>query len=90
MKSLLFQPGATPFTEPPDCAAIPCRTEVPITIRKFGRLYNFVLRDKVVPEDPFLVMVKAAAFAISQGEPYVGKEPDRALKDFLIKDTVII
>lgn len=90
MKSLLFQPGATPFTEPPDCAAIPCRTEVPITVKKFGRLYNFVLRDKVVPEDAYLILVKAAAFAIQQGEPYNGRPPDRAVKDFLIKDSVII
>lgn len=90
MKSLLFQPGATPFTEPPECSAIPCRTEVPITLRKFGRLYNFVLRDKVVPEDALLVLVKATAFSISQAEPYVGRAPDRAFKDFLIKDTVII
>lgn len=90
MKSLLYQPGTTPFIEPPECGALPCRSEVPITIRKFGRLYRFVLRDKVVPEDPFLVMVKATAFAIQTGEPNVGKAPDRAIKDFLIKDTVII
>jgi len=89
MKSLLFQ-GVTPFTEPPGCAAIPCRTEVPITLNKNGRHYAFVLRDKVVPEDPMLVMVKAAAFAISEREPYSGKPPDRAVRDFLIKDTVVI
>ena len=89
MRSLLFQ-GVTPFTEPPGCTAIPCRTEVPITLRKNGRLYTFVLRDKVIPEDPMLVMVKAAAFALSENEPYVGRPPDRAVKDFLIKDTVVI
>lgn len=89
MKSLLFQ-GVTPFIEPPDCAAIPCRTEVPISIRKDGRIYNFVLRDKVVPEDSYLVLVKASAFAISQAQPYNGKSPDRAVKDFLIKQTVVI
>ena len=89
MKSLLFQ-GITPFTEPPDCAAIPCRSEVPITIRKHGRLYRFVLRDKVVPEDIYLMMVKAAAFAIQESEPYVAQTPERSVKDFLIKDSVII
>lgn len=90
MKSLLFQEGATVFNEPPECAAIPCRTEIPITIKKYGRLYNFVLRDKVVPEDPYLILVKATAFAIAQGEPYVGTEPDRAVRDFLIRDSLII
>ncbi len=89
MKSLLFQ-GVTPFNEPPECGALPCRTEVPITLRKNGRLYKFVLRDKVVPEDPYLVMVKATAFAIQTGEPYVGRSPDRGVRDFLIKTSVVI
>lgn len=89
MKSLLFQ-GVTPFIEPPECGSKPCRTEVPITLRKNGRLYQFILRDKVVPEDPYLVLVKAAAFARSQGEPYAGKPPDRGVRDFLIKESVII
>lgn len=89
MRSLLFQ-GVTPFEEPPACAAVPCRTEVPVNIRKNGRLYKLILRDKVVPEDPYLVMLKAQAFAISQGEPYVGRPPDRSVRDFLIKDTVVI
>lgn len=89
MRSLLFQ-GLTPFVEPPDCAAVPCRTEVPISIKKDGFIYNFILRDKVVPEDSYLVLVKASAFAISQGQPNNGKSPDRSVKDFLIKSTVVI
>lgn len=89
MKSLLFQ-GVTPFVEPPECGVAPCRTEVPITIRKNGRMYTFVLRDKVMPEDPYLVLVKATAFAISQGESYNGRSPDRGVRDFLIKNLVII
>lgn len=89
MKSLLYQ-HLTPFTEPPSCGVLPCRTEVPITIKKDGRMYRFVLRDKVVPEDPYLVLVKATAFSIAQGEPYVGRAPDRSIKDFLIKDAVVI
>lgn len=89
MKSLLFQ-GLTPFNESPSCAYPPCRTEVPLNIYKDGRIYNFVLRDKIVPEDSYLVLVKAVAFAISQAQPYNGKSPDRAVKDFLIKRTVVI
>lgn len=88
MKSLIAQ-GLTPFEIPPECAVI-CRTEVPITIRKNNRLYRFVLRDKVVPEDPYLVMVKASAFAVAQAEPYNGRTPERSIKDFMIKDTVVI
>ncbi len=89
MKSLLFQ-NVTPFTEPDGCSSILCRTEVPLTIRKDGRFYRFVLRDKVLPEDGYLMMVKATAFAIANGEPYNGRAPDRSVKDFLIKDSVVI
>ena len=89
MKSLLFQ-GVTPFSEPTVCEPTSCRTEVPITVRKNGRLYRFVLRDKVLPEDGYLMMVKATAFAIANGEPYNGRAPDRSVKDFLIKNSVVI
>ena len=89
MKSLLHQ-GVTPFTTPPACGAIPCRTEVPVSFRKNGRLYQFVLRDKVVPEDPYLVMVKAMAFAVETGEFYKALPPGRGVRDWLIKNSVII
>ena len=61
MKSLLFQEDG-PFEQPSECALLPCREEVTINLRKGGRIYRFVLRDKIVPEDPYLVLVKAAAF----------------------------
>ena len=90
MKSLLFQSGQTPFIEPEGCGAIPCRTEVPINIRRGGRLYQFVLRDKVVPEDSYVNLVKAIAFAIQTNEPYSGKLPARSVKDFMVRNNVII
>ena len=90
MKSLLFQTGTTPFIEPAGCGAIPCRNEVPITIRKDGRLYKFVLRDQIVPEDAYLPMVKAIAFAVQQNEPYAGKFPERSVRDFLVRNNVVI
>ena len=89
MKSLLFQDNP-PFSEPSDCTSLPCRTEVPITIRKNDRFYRFVLRDKIVPEDPYLVLVKALGFSLLTGEAYHGTPPTRALKDTLIKNTVVI
>lgn len=89
-KSLLFaDPPVLPYSVPPGCG--PCdRNEVPITVRKNGRLYRFVLRDKITIEDPYLVLVKAAAFAIQQAEPYSGNPPNRAVRDFLIKSNVVI
>ena len=90
MKSLLFQEGQTPLIEPDGCGAIPCRTEVPINIRRGGRMYRFVLRDRVVPEDSYLTLVKAIGFAIQTGEPFAGKLPPRPVKDFMVKNNVII
>jgi hypothetical protein len=89
VRSLLFQ-GVTPFEEPPACAIEPCRLEAKFAIRKGGRLYRFTVRDKVVPEDPYFVLVRAAMFAVSEGEPYNGRTPARSLKDFLIKSSVVI
>lgn len=88
MKSLLFQEGATPFEEPVGCGL--GRQEVPIAIKKDGRTYRFMLRDKIAPEDPYIVMVKAVAFSIQTGEPYNGTPPSRGVKDFLIKQSVVI
>lgn len=87
MKSLLFQ-NVTPFTDPPSCG--PGRQEVQISLRKNGRVYRFTLRDKVTVEDPYLVLVKARAFAIRVGEPFPATPPSRSLRDFLIKSSVVI
>lgn len=88
MKSLLFQEGATPFAEPESCGI--GRQEVSIAIKKDGRTYRFVLRDKIAAEDSYLVMVKAVAHAIQTGEPYNGTPPSRGVRDFLIKQSVVI
>ena len=90
MRSLLFQPGQTPLIEPTTCGAIPCRNEVPINIKKDGRMYRFILRDKVVPEDAYIPLIKAVAFAIQQNEPYSGQSPKSSIKDFLVKNNVVI
>ena len=89
MKSLLYVAGATNLTLPPGCG-ICDRVEVPISIRSDGRIYRFILRDKVVVEDPYLVMVKALAFSIRQGEPYPATPPSRKIRDFLIKTRDVV
>jgi hypothetical protein len=88
MKSLLFQDAGLPFVVPAECSALVRRKEVPINIRQGGRIYRYVLRDKIAPEDPYLVMVKAAAFAIQTGEAYNGTPPGRDIRDFLIKQNI--
>jgi len=86
--SLLYQASSI-MRVPPGCGLCD-RVEIPVSLRKGGRIYRFVLRDKVVPEDLLIVMMKAAAFAISQGESYSGTPPARQLLDFLIKQNVVI
>lgn len=87
MKSRLFQ-DAAPFTEPAVCGL--GRQEATVNIRKDGRIYRFVLRDKIAAEDVYLVMVRAAAHSIQTGEPYNGTPPSRGVRDFLIKQGVVI
>ena len=90
MKSLLFQPGTTSVSEPTGCSALSTRSEVPINIRKDGRIYRFVLRDKLAPEDLQVVMIRAQAFSVQTGEAYNGRPPKRNVKDFLIKSNITI
>lgn len=89
MKSLLYQ-GLSSFSDSAACKLQPCRQEVTINLRKDGRIYRFTARDKIMPEDPYLVLVKAVAFAIRTGEAYNGTTPTRAVKDFLIKSSNVI
>ncbi len=86
-KSLLFQPGQQ-LREPVDCG--PGRQETVARIRKDGRIYSLTIRDKTVPEDPYLVQVKAAIFAMKTAEPYMGQATPRALRDVYIKSAVTI
>ena len=78
MKSLLYQQGSQIA---PALARVR-RTEVSLPIRRQGKIYHYVVRDKVTPEDPYLVMVKAAAFARQSGKEYAAAAPSRALRDF--------
>lgn len=89
MKSLIYQ-GVSPFSDSAACKLQPCRQEVVINLRKDGRIYRLIARDKLTPEDPYLVLVKAAAFAIQTGEAYNGTTPTRAVKDFLIKSSNVV
>lgn len=86
-KSLLFQSG-TDLLPPPDCG--PGRQEAVAKLRKNGRFYTFIVRDRAVVEDPYLVQVKAAAFATKTGEPYMGRVVTRDIRDVFIKNSVTI
>ena len=89
MKSLLYQ-GSLSVPVPSSCTALPCRSEETFALRKDGRLYRFTVRDKIVPEDPYFMLVKAAAYARKTTTAYAGRTPKRSVRDFLIKDSVVI
>lgn len=78
---------STTFEIPAACK--PCRTEDSFTLYLNGVKMVFTLRDRILPEDPYLVLLKAAAFSIARGEEYRGAPPDRTVKDFLVKHTVL-
>lgn len=87
MRTLLRRtPPVVPYAEP--VGAGPGRTERKIVISKYGKLYTITLRDKIVPEDPLLMMIKAEAYAIQNNESNGTKPPDRTVRDFLIKSSV--
>lgn len=86
-RSLLFKEGQV-LDEPALCG--PGRQEVVVQFVKDGRLYRTTFRDKQVVEDPYLSLVKAAAFAIREGEPYMGRVVPRAARDLLIRSSVIV
>lgn len=78
----------SPFTPPPGCG--PGRMESTVRMQKAGKMYNFVFRDKIVPEDWYLTAYKAAAFSIARTEEYRGVPTDRTVRDFLIKSNLIV
>jgi len=85
--SLLHQPDP-PFEQPPGCE--PGRVENSRRFIKNGKIYTMTWRDKVVIEDPYLVMVRASAYAIRMNEPYGARTPRRSYRDFLIKSSLVI
>jgi len=53
-----------------------------------GRLITVILRDTLVPEDPYLNMARATALSFRTEEPYASDRVNRAIKDYLIKTNI--
>jgi hypothetical protein len=53
-----------------------------------GRTLSVILRDTLVPEDPYINMARATALSIRTGEPYDSDRVDRTIKDYLIKTNI--
>ncbi len=78
----------TPVTFPQSLACTRCRNESPFTIQKDNKLLKFVLRDKILPEDPYLVMAKAGAYALAHNGLYPGTTPNRATRGDMIRNNL--
>lgn len=55
-----------------------------------GKIVTVIIRDSVVPEDPYLVLAKAFALSVRTGEGFKAQQTPRRIKDALIKTTVTI
>ena len=53
-----------------------------------GRMMSVILRDTLVPVDPYINMARATAFSIRTGEPYDSDRIDHKIKDYLIKTNI--
>ena len=55
-----------------------------------GRIITVIVRDSVVPEDPYLVLAKAKAVSLKTGEAFKANQTPRRIKDALIKVNITI
>lgn len=55
-----------------------------------GRLVRVILRNSLVPEDPYLSLARAQALSIRTGEAFDANRVTRAVKDHLIKTNISI
>ena len=55
-----------------------------------GRVVTATLRDAIVPEHPYLALVKAYLLHVRTGDDYSGETVPRAVKDRLIKTRIQI
>lgn len=61
------------------------RTERTTTMKVGNFNVQVIVRDTIVPEDPYLNLVRASAFQISQGGAFPVPPVGRGIKDALIK-----
>lgn len=82
-----FQSLTSSMNVPAGCTS--CRTESTFSMILNGEKVTVTLRDKILPEDPFLTMVRATAFAIARGGDYRGVPPGRDVRGDLVRGGAI-
>lgn len=69
----------------------PCRPEARLRFPMAdGRIVTVLVRNSVVPCDPYLKLVRAALQSIRRGDEFNAELTDRSVKDPLIKQNIQI
>ena len=55
-----------------------------------GRIVTVILRNTIVPEDPYLSLARARAISVRTGEAFNADRIERSIKDSLIKTNISI
>jgi len=55
-----------------------------------GRIVTVILRDSIVPEDPYLNLARAKALSVRTGEAFNANRVPKNIKDYLVKTNVSI
>lgn len=55
-----------------------------------GRIVTVILRDSIVPEDPYLNLARAKMLSVRTGEAFNANRVTKQIKDYLIKTNVAI
>lgn len=66
------------------------RKEVTVNTIVGGQQVTMIMRDAIVPYDPYLVLVRAAAYQRMKGGPFPVPRTPRSIKDFLIRTNIAI
>ena len=89
-----FGGTVTPPVPSMDGSASEHRREKVVVTMVGGNQVTMIIRDTIVPEDPYLSMVRAAAYLYQQGSGPSKRFPvppvSRQLKDVLIKTDLVI
>jgi hypothetical protein len=55
-----------------------------------SRLITVILRDTIVPEDPYISLARAKALSLRTNEPYNADRVDQGIKYYLIKTNITV
>jgi len=55
-----------------------------------GRVVTVILRNSIVPEDPYLNLARAKMLSVRTGEAFDANRISKTIKDYLIKTNVSI